>query len=76
MIRLSPQTHVRMCFVILNDHPSVESLVTNTLPETNIEPETLGLENFVSFWGRPPVSCYISFREFGIIQISLRCSGG
>lgn len=66
---------MRVCFVILNDHPSVESRVTNTLPETNKAPETVGLENFVSFWGRPPVSCYISFRESGIIQICLRCSG-
>ena len=34
----------------------------STVPETNIAPETPGLEDELVFrWGRPPARCYISF---------------
>ncbi len=34
-----------------------------TLPETNIAPETLGLEDEFPFGARPPARCYVSFWE-------------
>ena len=35
----------------------------STLPETNVAPETLGLEDKFPFGARPPDRCYVSFRE-------------